>query len=950
MPNQSYGLYRQSLRYEALWDQATFEALWDPSSYEGTPSESPVILMSRFGFKSAVYFGTLCLGEVEILPVKNQYFHFPNNEIRIRRFSPSSERCPPLSILQTISPFGVRCKLESKAPVEESSLFDLHTSCLKDLKTAVVLLGDEELHLVAMPIKKEKFPCFWCCSVRLGLYDSCLRSLNLRCLAIVFDLDETLIVANTMRSFEDRIEALQHRIACETDHLQISGMSAELKRYIDDRSLLKQYIESDSIMDNGKLLKVQVEEVPLLSNSQQRVIRPVIRMQERNIVLTRINPESGLFGNLEPDGVIGVFLDEIRLTVFLKEGVESDKVIRSAQQCFPPAPPSPPEDWGLSLPISGLWQQSESLATRDHGKGLAREGKGRLIIRDTSVLVRLRPAWEDLRSYLTANGRKRFEVYVCTMAEKDYALEMWRLLDPEAHLIISSQLLDRVEFFSLHLPFTLFTLFTRFLPLWSVLNLIGSRKSLLNVFRDGIFHPKMAMVIDDRLKVWEDKDQPRVHVVPAFTPYYAPQAETANAIPVLCVARNVSCNARGGFFKEFDESLLRKISELCYEDEVVNLPSAPDVSNYLMSEDAGFELNGNRDLPIYEGMNDAEVERRLNHSDEKCTVDSATSFITNNPDLRPETSHHLTLSPSIIGPATFEIILPSQSMNLVFSLSKIQKGDGVSLSEASTNNRELQPEAGKVTLLPSSISIGVLQEIGRRSGSKVEFRSVVSTSKDLQFSVEVLFSGETIGVGMGKTKKDAQQQAAESALHSLADKYRSYVAPGSGAVDRYLDKLSIGNENGFLWDIVSTGSDKLLTEDGLPKASTSEAAEEAIGSSTSMVNQQAQKRANSPRVPTSVEPSYLGCHVNILKPPGSLVHTYYEENVLVGVWTGLPVTLVDMTVEETESCVRTWLLLLALLLRKTHNLDMSPQTIPSKRSKEELLCGLRSVVLTVPEE
>jgi len=67
-----------------------------------------------------------------------------------------------------------------------------------------------------------------------------------------------------------------------------------------------------------------------------------------------------------------------------------------------------------------------------------------LQIRDTSVFVRLRPAWEDLRSYLTAKGRKRFEVYVCTMAERDYALEMWRLLDPEAHLISSSQLLGRV--------------------------------------------------------------------------------------------------------------------------------------------------------------------------------------------------------------------------------------------------------------------------------------------------------------------------------------------------------------------------------------------------------------------------------------------------------------------------------------------------------------------------
>lgn len=67
-----------------------------------------------------------------------------------------------------------------------------------------------------------------------------------------------------------------------------------------------------------------------------------------------------------------------------------------------------------------------------------------LQIRDTSVLVRLRPAWEDLKSYLTAKGRKRFEVYVCTMAERDYALEMWRLLDPEAHLISSKQLLDRI--------------------------------------------------------------------------------------------------------------------------------------------------------------------------------------------------------------------------------------------------------------------------------------------------------------------------------------------------------------------------------------------------------------------------------------------------------------------------------------------------------------------------
>ena len=53
---------------------------------------------------------------------------------------------------------------------------------------------------------------------------------------------------------------------------------------------------------------------------------------------------------------------------------------------------------------------------------------------------------------------------------------------------------------------------------------------MINVFQDGVCHSKMAMVIDDRLKVWEDKDQPRVHVVPAFTPYYAPQAEVLNCV------------------------------------------------------------------------------------------------------------------------------------------------------------------------------------------------------------------------------------------------------------------------------------------------------------------------------------------------------------------------------------------------------------------------------------
>lgn len=163
------------------------------------------------------------------------------------------------------------------------------------MQTAVVVIGDEEIHLVAMPSKQKKFPCFWCYSVSSGLYNSCLGMLNLRCLAIVFDLDETLIVANTMKSFEDRIEALRSWIAREPDQIRASGMSAELKRYMDDRTLLKQYTENDCVMDNGKVFKVQQEEVPPPSENHERIVRPVIRIPERNLVLTRINPEVAFF-------------------------------------------------------------------------------------------------------------------------------------------------------------------------------------------------------------------------------------------------------------------------------------------------------------------------------------------------------------------------------------------------------------------------------------------------------------------------------------------------------------------------------------------------------------------------------------------------------------------------------------------------------------------------------
>ncbi|XP_072987720.1 RNA polymerase II C-terminal domain phosphatase-like 1 [Typha latifolia] len=807
-------------------------------------------------FKSTVYHGNSPIGEVEIYP-QNSNSDTCVREIRISNFSPPSDRCPPLAVLHSIAARGVLFKMESKLSLsDESPLLALHAACLRENKTAVIPSGEEELHLVAMNSSRNlmNYACFWGFKVAVGLYISCLAMLNLRCLGIVFDLDETLIVANTTRSFEDRIDALQRKISNETDPQRVTGMLSEIKRYQDDKSILKQYAENDQVVENGRVFKVQSEVVRPLSDSHQLITRPIIRLQEKNIILTRVNPS----------------------------------------------------------------------------------------IRDTSVLVRLRPAWEDLRSYLTARGRKRFEVYVCTMAERDYALEMWRLLDPDSSLINSSQLLDRI-----------------------VCVKAGSRKSLLNVFQDGICHPRMALVIDDRLKVWDEKDQPRVHVVPAFAPYYAPQAEANNTIPVLCVARNVACNVRGGFFKDFDEGLLPRISEVLYENEINYLPSAPDVGNYLISEDDTSTTNGNKDPLPFDGMADAEVERRLKEASFNVqavppvsnnfeprsmpsiqhimpSLSAAASLTTqgmmplvNNQcpqsvtfsrpvsqpglpepalqgspareegevpesELDPDTRRRLLIlqhgqdtrdptPPFAVRPPLHVPVPPVQPQGNWFPLEEDRNlrnlsrppkgfplepetvrydkkrpqhssfyrgaentvssyrgpnqnqrfpaqlhhgddrlrqnraasnyspfpGEELPTGQMSSSQRGIQIEVEPTVAAHPQTPPGVLQDIAMKCGSKVEFRTALCDTTELQFSIEVWFVGEKIGEAIGRTRKEAQYQAAEISLRNLANKYLSNALSEP-------NKPAYPKENGFISDSYSFGYPARMRDDILPIASASE--------------------------------------------------------------------------------------------------------------------------------
>ncbi|GLJ50168.1 hypothetical protein SUGI_1067360 [Cryptomeria japonica] len=485
--------------------------------------------MGNEKISSILYHGDTCMGEVCIYPHDEEasLMDMIVKEIHISHFSCPSKRCSPLVVLHSIASTGFCFKMEPNGQQSQNdslNLINLYNACLQEAKTAIVALGGNELHLVAMPSgnSQKHVPCFWGFNVVGGLYAACLGMLNLRCLAVVFDLDETLLVANTLRSLQDRIEALKWRISGEIDPKLVAGMSTEIRRYQDDQKVLKQFVENDHIYYNGKLIKAQSEIVPAPSEDHPPLVRPIIRLCEQRIILTRIDPTN----------------------------------------------------------------------------------------RDTSILVRMRPSWEELRNYLTADGRKRFEVFVCTMSEKEYALEMWRLLDPEASLISPKDLHNRV-----------------------VCVKPGFRKFLLKVFHHGICHPKLAMVIDDRLNVWEDTDQSRVHVVPAFAPYSVQMVERCNPDPVLLIVRDVICKIRIGFFSDFDKGLLKRMAHVLYETDVKKLPAVPDVSKYFLTENKE-NANNNLYLPVPNGMRNSEVEAKLNLRDQNLLPNSDPSCdLTENRDV-----------------------------------------------------------------------------------------------------------------------------------------------------------------------------------------------------------------------------------------------------------------------------------------------------------------------------
>lgn len=117
-------------------------------------------------------------------------------------------------------------------------------------QTAVIQDEHDDIHLVAMKSRKNPSTgattraCFWGLKVSRSLFSTCLAMLKQRRLGIVFGLDDTLIVANTTRTFKVQINSLRHKISCERDPFRVSGMKSQIERYCGQLLLLNiEYIK-----------------------------------------------------------------------------------------------------------------------------------------------------------------------------------------------------------------------------------------------------------------------------------------------------------------------------------------------------------------------------------------------------------------------------------------------------------------------------------------------------------------------------------------------------------------------------------------------------------------------------------------------------------------------------------------------------------------------------------
>eukprot|EP00210_Caulerpa_lentillifera_P007533 g7196.t1 len=382
---------------------------------------------------------------------------------------------------------------ESSTAEHFEELVKLHQVSLERNRCFVVAMS-EDTELFLLPIqskfnqdKNSSELIFWGYTVMRGAVTHVTEMLKTCKIPLVFDLDETLVLANSLSSLTTRKKQLSSKISTLKDNpssaekycylnfpfrlvdcCRFVALLKEQEIILEDIKQLIMFCETNQITVNGKSIQAQHE---YAEHNGQLFLRPVIRSGQK--IFTRINP--------------------------LKQ--------------------------------------------------------------ETSMLIRIRDGWEALSKYLRSEGtndkRQRFKIWVCTAAERDYALEAWRLLDTYSELIPNDEIKTRLiclrnQKKTLFQTFNIGPLHKDSVPSKAM---VMSKKNL-GPLTEGCSEMPMAIIIDDRLQVWKKRNRDQIlHISPFNTRRVD---ENDNKIFQMT---NIFQNTRASFYFEIFENLTPVVNE-----------------------------------------------------------------------------------------------------------------------------------------------------------------------------------------------------------------------------------------------------------------------------------------------------------------------------------------------------------------------------------------------------
>lgn len=200
----------------------------------------------------------------------------------------------------------------------------------------------------------------------------------------------------------------------------------------------------------------------------------------------------------------------------------------------------------------------------------------------TSILLRPRPGWEEAYDSLVNSDadtvdRNKVSIVatICTTAERNYAHEVWRILDSKS-LLISDRERACVAVLLSTVWATMLNCINSFIIYHSgqeKIVCVSEKKSLHKSFRylepNPLANPMpLALILDDKVDVWDQHARNQIYAIDPYDPYIVEYCDDLKAKKQIIDAVGIILQARDLFFKIVKDKLLTSFDDSQNSQEI----------------------------------------------------------------------------------------------------------------------------------------------------------------------------------------------------------------------------------------------------------------------------------------------------------------------------------------------------------------------------------------------